>query len=70
MFGFAALMPPETLRLRHGAPSALAGLTLFGVGYFGATSLVTIAFTTGFGSSLAQAGWPSEQHPSRGRWPR
>ncbi len=57
MFGFAALMPPGTLRFRHGAPSALAGLTLFGVGYFGANSLVTIAFTTGFGSSLAQAGW-------------
>lgn len=57
VFGFAALMPPGTLRLRHGAPSALAGLTLFGVGYFGATSLVTIAFTTGLGSSLAQAGW-------------
>lgn len=57
MFGFAALMPPGTLRLRHGTPSALAGLTLFGVGYFGANSLVTIAFTTGFGSSLAQAGW-------------
>lgn len=57
MFGFTALMPPGTLRLRHGVPSALAALTLFGVGYFGANSFLTIAFTTGFGSSLAQAGW-------------
>ena len=55
--GFAALMPSGTLRLRRGPPSALAGLTLFGAGYFGASSLVTITFTTGFGSSLAQAGW-------------
>lgn len=55
--GFAALMPPGTLRLRRGAPAALAALTLFGFGYFGATSLVTIAFTSGLGASLAQAGW-------------
>lgn len=55
--GFAALMPPGTLRLRPGAPSALAGLTLFGVGYFGATSLVTLALTDVLGASLAQAGW-------------
>jgi len=57
MVGFAALMPAGTLRLRSGAPSALAALTLFGVGYFGASSLITIAFTTGFGASLTQAGW-------------
>lgn len=57
VLGFGALMPQGTLRLRRGAPSALAGLTLFGVGYFGATSLVTIALTEGLGSSLAQAGW-------------
>lgn len=55
--GFAALMPPGTLRLRPGAPSALAGLTLFGVGYFGATSLVTLALTDVLDASLAQAGW-------------
>ncbi len=55
--GFAALMPPGTLRLRRGAPSALAGLTLFGVGYFGATSLVTLALTDVLRASLAQAGW-------------
>lgn len=57
VMGFAALMPPGTLRLRPGAPSALAGLTLFGVGYFGATSLVTLALTDVLGASLAQAGW-------------
>lgn len=55
--GFAALMPSGTLRLRRGSPSALAGLTLFGAGYFGATSLVTLALTDGLGASLAQAGW-------------
>ncbi len=55
--GFAAMMPPGTLRLRRGSPSAMAGLTLFGAGYFGATSLVTLALTDVLGSSLAQAGW-------------
>ncbi len=55
--GFAALMPPGTTRLRPGAPAALAALTLFGFGYFGATSLITIAFTSGLGASLTQAGW-------------
>lgn len=55
--GFAALMPPGTLLLRRGAPAALAAMTLFGFGYFGAGSLVTIAFTSGLGASLAEAGW-------------
>ncbi|UAL28885.1 MFS transporter [Nocardioides rotundus] len=55
--GFAALMPRGTLALRRGAPSALAGLTLFGLGYFGATSLVTLALTRVLGTSLTEAGW-------------
>ncbi len=55
--GFAALMPAGTLRLRPGAPAAMASLTLFGVGYFGATSLLTLALTDVLGASLAQAGW-------------
>lgn len=54
--GFFALMPQGTGRLRRGTPAALAGLTLFGTGYFGASSLVTLLFTQTFGTSLFQAG--------------
>lgn len=55
--GFTALMPRGTLTLRPGAPSALAGLTLFGFGYFGATSLITLALTQALGTPLTEAGW-------------
>jgi len=54
--GFFALMPEGTGRLRRGAPAALAGLTLFGTGYFGASSLVTLVFTQTFSTSLFEAG--------------
>lgn len=54
--GFLALMPAGTGRLTPGPPAALAGLTLFGVGYFGANSLVTIMFTAAYGTSIRQAG--------------
>lgn len=55
--GFMSLMPRGTARLRRGAPSALTALTLFGFGYFGATSLVTVALTSTLGASLMSAGW-------------
>lgn len=54
--GFFALMPQGTSRLRRGAPAGLAGLTLFGFGYFGANSLVTLLFTQTYDSTLFQAG--------------
>lgn len=54
--GFFALMPAGTGRLARGTPSALAGLTLFGFGYFGANNLVTLLFTQSLGSTLFQAG--------------
>jgi MFS family permease len=53
--GLAAVMPPGTLRLRRGVPSALVGMLLFGFGYFGADSLITILLTDGYGVSLGQA---------------
>ncbi len=54
--GFFALMPEGTGRLRRGAPAGLAGLTLFGAGYFGAGSLVTLLFTQTYDTTLFQAG--------------
>lgn len=56
LVGFFTLMPSGTARLAPVAPAALAGLTLFGFGYFGATSLVTLMFTQTFATSLFQAG--------------
>jgi len=56
LVGFLALMPPGTGRLRHGSPAALAGLTLFGAGYFGANGLVTLLFTQTYDATLFQAG--------------
>lgn len=56
LVGFVALMPAGTVRARRGPPAALAGLTLFGAGYFGATSLVTLLLTRTFGATLFQAG--------------
>lgn len=56
LIGFLALMPPGTARLARGAPAALAGLTLFGAGYFGANSVITLVFTQTFGTTLYEAG--------------
>ncbi len=56
MVGFFALMPEGTGRLRRGAPAGLAGLTLFGAGYFGANSLVTLLFTQTYNTTLFRAG--------------
>ncbi len=56
LVGFLALMPSGVSRLRPVAPAALAGLTLFGFGYFGATSLITLMFTQTYETSLFQAG--------------
>lgn len=55
-YGFLSLMPVGTARLRRGAPAALAGLTLFGAGYFGADSLLTLFMTHAFGTTLVHAG--------------
>ena len=53
--GVASIMPAGTLRAHRGAPAALATMTLFAVGYFGADSLVTVLLTDGYGASMAQA---------------
>lgn len=56
LVGFLAIMPSGTLRLHPGPPAALAALTIFGAGYFGANSLVTLLLTTTFDATLLQAG--------------
>lgn len=53
--GAAALMPDGTARLARGTPAALAAMTLFAVGYFGADSLITVLLTGGYHASLGQA---------------
>lgn len=53
--GTVALLPAGTARLRRGAPAALAAMTLFGAGYVGADSLVTVLLTDEYGVSLARA---------------
>lgn len=53
--GLAAVMPRGTLRLNRGVPSALVGMLLFGFGYFGADSLITILLTDGFEVSLGRS---------------
>ncbi|SDD39045.1 MFS transporter [Glycomyces harbinensis] len=53
--GIAAIMPAGTMRLRPGAPAALAALILFGFGYFGAGGLITILLTDGYGTSVGRA---------------
>ncbi len=54
--GLFAVLPAGTGRLARGSPAALAGLTLFGFGYFGANSVVTLLFTQSLGATLPQAG--------------
>lgn len=56
MVGFISLMPTGTLTLRSGPPAALASLTLFGAGYFGAESLITLMMSTTFDATLLQSG--------------
>jgi hypothetical protein len=66
LIGVTAIMPAGTVRLTRGTPAALAAMTLFAVGYFGADSLVTVLLTdvyrTGMGRaavvlSAAPLGW-------------
>lgn len=52
--GAGALLPAGTARARRGTPAAVAALTLFAFGYFGADSLITVLLTLGYGTSLAQ----------------
>lgn len=53
--GLVAVLPRGTLKLHRGVPSALIAMMLFGLGYFGADSLITILLTDGFGVSLGKA---------------
>jgi MFS family permease len=53
--GVVAIMPTGTATLRRGVPSALAAMLLFGTGYFGADSLITVLLTDGYRVSLARA---------------
>lgn len=55
LIGVSAIMPSGTARLARGTPAALAALTLFALGYFGADSLITILLTSGYHTSLARA---------------
>jgi len=55
LVGVVRLMPAGTARLRSGAPAALAAMTLFGTGWFGADGLVTVLFTDGYGTSVGRA---------------
>src|SRR3954447_4267909 len=54
--GVTAIMPAGTTRLARGAPAALAALTLFAIGYFGADGLITILLTDAYGATPAEAG--------------
>ncbi len=53
--GVTAIMPTGTARLVRGTPAALAAMTLFAVGYFGADSLITVLLTSGYNTSLGRA---------------
>ncbi len=55
LVGVARIMPSGTGRARRGAPAALAAMSLFATGYFGADSLITIMLTDGYGTSVARA---------------
>jgi MFS family permease len=55
LVGVAAILPTGTAALRRGTPAALGALLLFGVGYFGADSLITLMLTDGYRTSLARA---------------
>lgn len=51
-----SLLPRGTALARRGTPAALLALVLFGAGYFGADSLLTVLFTTAGHASLFLAG--------------
>ena len=53
--GMITILPAGTARLRPGTPAALGAMMLFGVGYFGADSLITVLLTDGFRMSLGHA---------------
>lgn len=53
--GITSIMPAGTTNLSRGAPAALAGMTLFATGYFGADSLVTVLLTDGYGTTVTRA---------------
>jgi MFS family permease len=55
LVGIARLLPAGTARLRPGPPAALAAMTLFGTGWFGAGGLITVLFTDGYGTSVGRA---------------
>jgi MFS family permease len=54
-YGVVAMLPPGTFRLCRGTPSALAAMLLFGLGYFGADSLLPVLFTAGYDRPVSQA---------------
>jgi hypothetical protein len=55
LIGVTAIMPVGTARLTRGTPAALAAMTLFAVGYFGADSLITVLLTDVYRTGLGQA---------------
>lgn len=55
LVGVGRIMPPGTVRLARGVPAALAAMTLFGVGYFGADGLITVLLTSGYHASIGHA---------------
>jgi hypothetical protein len=55
LVGVVGLMPAGTGRAARGLPAALAAMTLFGAGWFGADGLITVLLTDGYGTSVARA---------------
>jgi len=53
--GMGAIMPRGTSTLARGTPAALASMTLFAVGYFGADSLITVLLTDTYRVALGKA---------------
>jgi MFS family permease len=53
--GVAGLLPAGTARVTRGLPAALAAMTLFATGWFGADGLITVLLTDGYGTSVARA---------------
>jgi MFS family permease len=53
--GVAGLLPRGTGRLDRGVPAAMAAMTLFATGYFGADGLVTVLLTDGYHVGLGRA---------------
>lgn len=53
--GVRSILPAGTACLSRGVPAALAGMTFFATGYFGADSLITVLLTDGYGTSMERA---------------